>query len=88
MDLRDYFAGLVMQALVSQSPPAKAYRELSKEAYAIADAMIAERYEGGKPKYTSPAIAVQATMVPVAGHCSADEQIKTHMTGDPTKVQA
>jgi len=41
MDLRDYFAGLAMQALISK--PQCTYNEIFATAYDAADKMLAER---------------------------------------------
>ena len=45
MDLRDYFAGLAMQGLFAHKPWQVIYspKEISKEAYDMADAMLKAR---------------------------------------------
>jgi len=49
ISLRDYFAGLAMQAFYTQYPFDSAVRiEGITRAYVIADAMLAEREKGNK----------------------------------------
>jgi hypothetical protein len=73
MDLRDYFAGVAMQGLLAREyPQSKTDKGIATQAYAIADAMIAERYECAPPKYVSPAITV--TMVDPIGRVNASDE--------------
>jgi hypothetical protein len=44
-DLRDLFAGLAMQGIVSRGMPVSSIREHALNAYAVADAMIEARRE-------------------------------------------
>lgn len=43
-DLRDLFAGLAMQGIVSRGMPVSSIREHALNAYAVADAMIEAKY--------------------------------------------
>ena len=43
MTLRDYFAAQAMQSLITRVPLSEDAEKVSESAYAIADAMIAER---------------------------------------------
>jgi predicted nuclease with TOPRIM domain len=43
VDLRDYFAGLAMQARLSNDPFELCYDEIAEWAYEIAEAMLTER---------------------------------------------